>query len=185
MGRLQFLHWGSEKKLAKKGKNAAEDLGDVIDQVIELEKRIPEEINKGEIEKTQQDILKILNKLLGGIDDIKTLDKNSAIIDYELLKDIGEIERKVREIEAKKKEEQNLEETIRTLKDLTTKIQGLINKSRIDARNAKNDKEKILRYRTFIGFHAVIRIIRGLENFTRSKTGDKNKIKSGIISNEK
>ena len=183
MNRLKFFHLRSEKGLARQSKRSAVDLEDLRKQIESIEERIQkEDITKGVVEETKRDILSLLDLIEGETESIRTIEKDSAIQYYELLNKIGDVEKELQDIKSKKSADFSAE--IESLKRLSSQIQSWINKSRIDARNAMNDREKIVKYKAFLGYHLVAREIRRTEKEIKREIGDEKALLADIKSHE-
>ncbi len=178
---IDFMSWKSGKSRSRTDRRISEELADIVDKIKELESRVPEDIQKGDVEKTFKDVSDLLNFIIQEERDLEQIEKDSAILDKELLQEVGTISQELQSVQ----KDSSLQDQIQQLQDLSGRIRKLIDKARIDARNAEGDREKIIKYRAFLGYHQTARDIRHATREIGRLIGKEKELEKHIKNHEK
>jgi len=169
----KFLHFKSDRAIASRDRHISRRINEIIESISQLERKIPEDIRKGDIDSTVKDVTTLIDLIMEEERDVEQMERDSAVQDYDLLKEVGKVEDKLETIQ-EKRGTQELNEDMQKLHSLTSQIEDLINKARIEARDAKNDRERMLKFRAFLGYHQIAIDIKNMENEIRAViTGEK------------
>jgi hypothetical protein len=182
-GKIKFLHiFRSEKSMARQDKRAVNNIRRVIDRIDELsQKEIPEDIQKGDIDEALKDVTEIISILTGQENNLEKIESDCAILDFEALKRSGRIEERLEKIE-NELGTKDLNDQINQLRSLSNELQGLINKARLEARDAIRDRERVVKYRAYLGYNQLGRNMRNLEVEIKSLAGKEKQIEARIMS---
>lgn len=166
---LELLHLRSDRRLARNDQRIAEKLDDILDTLAKVKEKLPEDINSGNIEAVSKDIQEFLGDLKKEEEWLFRIEKDAAIQNNDLVKEISDAARQMREEQKHKLDSPEVAGSIELLEKLERDVHNMINQARQEAAQLRNNKEQLVKYTHIIGLHKMALQIRSKERRLRKE----------------